>query len=67
MPDGRLGHAEMRLGDSMIMLSDEFPSMMAASPQKHLAAGQSASTYTSMMWTPSLKRHSLLVPKSAKR
>ena len=25
MPDGRLGHAEMRLGDSMIMLSDEFP------------------------------------------
>ena len=25
MPDGRLGHAEIRLGDSMIMLSDEFP------------------------------------------
>ncbi len=25
MPDGRLGHAEIRLGDSVIMLSDEFP------------------------------------------
>ena len=25
MPDGRLGHGEIRLGDSMIMLSDEFP------------------------------------------
>ena len=25
MPDGRLGHAEIRLGDSLIMLSDEFP------------------------------------------
>ena len=25
MPDGRLGHAEIRLGDSIIMLSDEFP------------------------------------------
>ena len=25
MPDGRVGHAEIRLGDSVIMLSDEFP------------------------------------------
>jgi PhnB protein len=25
MPDGRLGHGEIRLGDSVIMLSDEFP------------------------------------------
>ena len=25
MPDGRVGHAEIRLGDSLIMLSDEFP------------------------------------------
>src|SRR2546428_11296955 len=25
MPDGRLGHAEIRLGDSVTMLSDEFP------------------------------------------
>jgi PhnB protein len=25
MPDGRVGHAEMRIGDSMFMLADEFP------------------------------------------
>jgi len=25
MPDGRLGHAELRLGESVLMLSDEFP------------------------------------------
>jgi PhnB protein len=26
-PDGKLGHAEFRIGDSVIMLSDEFPGM----------------------------------------
>ena len=29
-PDGRIGHAELRIGDSMVMLSDEFPGMNAA-------------------------------------
>ena len=24
-PDGRLGHAEIRIGDSVVMLADEFP------------------------------------------
>lgn len=32
-PDGRIGHAEIRIGDSPIMLSDEFPDMDARSPQ----------------------------------
>ena len=32
MPDGRVGHAEIRLGDSRIMLSDEFPEYGARSP-----------------------------------
>jgi PhnB protein len=32
MPDGRLGHAEIRLGDSMIMLSDEFPEYGGKAP-----------------------------------
>ena len=32
MPDGRLGHAEIRLGDSMIMLSDEFPEFGGKAP-----------------------------------
>ena len=33
MPDGRLGHAEMRLGDSIIMLADEFPEYGGKAPQ----------------------------------
>lgn len=33
MPDGRLGHAEIRLGDSVIMLSDEFPEYGGKAPQ----------------------------------
>jgi PhnB protein len=32
MPDGRLGHAEIRLGDSMIMLADEFPEFGGKAP-----------------------------------
>jgi PhnB protein len=33
MPDGRVGHAEIKIGDSMLMLNDEFPEMGAAAPQ----------------------------------
>jgi PhnB protein len=32
-PDGRVGHAEIRIGDSRIMLSDEYPEMQFVSPQ----------------------------------
>ena len=32
MADGRLGHAEIQIGDSRIMLADEFPEMGAKSP-----------------------------------
>jgi PhnB protein len=31
-PDGKIGHAEIKIGDSLIMLSDEFPGMGNASP-----------------------------------
>jgi PhnB protein len=31
-PDGTLGHAEIKLGDSVVMLADEFPQMGAKSP-----------------------------------
>jgi len=31
-PDGRIGHAELQLGDSRIMLADEFPDMDFRSP-----------------------------------
>src|ERR1700681_3407063 len=32
-PDGKVGHAELQLGDSMIMLADEFPDMGTQSPK----------------------------------
>jgi PhnB protein len=33
MPDGRVGHAELKIGDSTIMLADEFPEMNIRGPQ----------------------------------
>ena len=33
LPDGRVGHAEIRLGDSLIMLADEFPEFGGKAPQ----------------------------------
>jgi len=32
-PSGKVGHAEMRIGDSHLMLADEFPEMGALGPQ----------------------------------
>lgn len=33
MPGGKIGHAEIRIGDSIIMLADECPEMNARSPK----------------------------------
>ena len=32
-PDGKIGHAELELGDSLIMLADEFPEMGVRGPK----------------------------------
>lgn len=32
-PDGKIGHTEFEIGDSVIMLADEFPDMDALSPK----------------------------------
>lgn len=32
-PDGKVGHAEIKIGNSPVMLADEFPEMGARSPQ----------------------------------
>jgi PhnB protein len=32
-PDGRIGHAELNIGDSLIMLSDAFPDMGVRDPK----------------------------------
>lgn len=41
--DGKIGHAEMRLGKGIFMLADEFPEMNAISPQT--AGGSPVSLY----------------------
>jgi PhnB protein len=33
MPDGKIGHAEIKIGDSPIMLADEFPEMGHKGPK----------------------------------
>jgi PhnB protein len=33
-PDGRIGHAELMLGESVIMVSDEYPDMGYVGPKK---------------------------------
>ena len=32
-PDGKVGHAELAIGESLVMLADEFPDMGARSPK----------------------------------
>ncbi len=32
-PDGRIGHAELQIGDSVVMLADEYPHMGGLSPK----------------------------------
>lgn len=33
-PDGRIGHAELELGDGLVMLADSFPELGIQSPQQ---------------------------------
>ena len=33
MPDGKIGHAEVAIGDGLIMVSDEYPEMGVIGPQ----------------------------------
>lgn len=37
-PDGRVSHAELLIGDSIIFMGDEFPGMTAAPPENSLPA-----------------------------
>ncbi|CAA9411660.1 MAG: Glyoxalase family protein [uncultured Pseudonocardia sp.] len=41
MPDGRIGHVEVALGDSVLMLADEFPEMGLAAPTTRGGVSQS--------------------------
>jgi len=42
-PDGRIGHAEIEIGDSLVMLSDPFPQASAIPPSE--AGGTTASVF----------------------
>jgi PhnB protein len=44
-PDGRIGHAELQVGDSVIMLADEFPDMGAKGPSAYGGSPVSISVY----------------------
>jgi PhnB protein len=44
-PDGRIGHAELRIGDSTIMLADEHPEMGFRGPLSLGGAGVSLMVY----------------------
>jgi PhnB protein len=44
-PGGKIGHAEIRIGDSVVMLADEYPEMGCTAPAKPGAAGVSLMVY----------------------
>jgi len=44
-PDGRIGHAEIRIGDSQIMLADEYPEMDYLGPAKRGGSSVSLLVY----------------------
>jgi len=44
-PDGKIGHAEIKIGDSPVMLADEFPDMGFRSPETLGGAGVSMMVY----------------------
>jgi len=44
-PDGRVGHAELELGGSLLMISDEYPKMGVIGPEKAGGTPVSLSVY----------------------
>lgn len=46
MPDGKIMHAALRIGDSMLMLNDEMPEHGALSPLAHNGTGVMIHIYT---------------------
>ena len=49
MPDGRVGHAEVQIGDTRVMLADEFPEMNILGPN---ARGGPTASFAIMVDSP---------------
>jgi uncharacterized glyoxalase superfamily protein PhnB len=46
MPDGKIAHAELRIGDSIVMLGEEFPDFKVLSPESLGGTGTTLHIYT---------------------
>ncbi len=44
-PDGRIGHAELQIGDSVLMVNDEYPDMDINSPKAYGGAANAVSVH----------------------
>ncbi|CAN5466651.1 hypothetical protein BH20ACT18_BH20ACT18_13990 [soil metagenome] len=56
-PDGKIGHAELTIGDSLIMLSDEYPEMNALGPKAIGVTPVTISIYVEEWTRPSNVRY----------
>ena len=57
-PGGKIGHAEIKIGDSVIMLADEHPEMDAPSPKHYGGSPISIMIYVEDTWTSGSSRPS---------
>ena len=53
-PDGKVMHAELMIGDSIIMLSDEFPEFGSFSPQAAAALAWACTSTSKASMPPSI-------------
>src|SRR3954451_24134382 len=60
-PDGRIGHAELQLGDGLIMLADRHPDMGIRDPKEIGGSPVTISLYVET-WTPCSPRQSRPAP-----
>ena len=51
-PDGKIMHAESKIGDSIIFVSDEFPNMGVTRSPQTLGGCTSTFIFTCPTWTP---------------